>query len=38
LGVKVAVSRTVSPGSYTLAVTVTEGTVQQTAYLYVTVG
>jgi streptogramin lyase len=37
LGVKVSVSGTTSPGSYTLAVTVTNGPVQQTAYLFITV-
>lgn len=38
LSVNVAVGGTVTPGSYTLAVTLTEGVVQETAYLFITVG
>jgi streptogramin lyase len=37
LGVKVEVSQTARPGSYTIAVTVTNGDVQKTAYLFVNV-
>ena len=37
LGVSVSVGSEVSPGEYTLAVTVTNGNVQQTAYLFVLV-
>ena len=37
LGVRVSVGSTVPPGDYTLAVTVTDGGVQQTAYLFLVV-
>ncbi len=38
LGVEVQVGESVQPGSYTVAVTVTGGGVQQTAYVFVDVG
>ncbi len=38
LGVEVQVGANVRPGSYTIAVTVTDGGVQQTAYAFVDVG
>jgi hypothetical protein len=37
LGLRVAVGQTIRPGNYTLAVTTTNGNVQQTAYLFVLV-
>ena len=37
LGVRVSVGAAVTPGDYTLAVTVTDGDVQQTAYLFLDV-
>ena len=38
LGVKVSVAQTVRPGDYTLAVTLTSGVTQQTAYFFIKVG